>query len=157
MKQIFFKTVRYNRTSVWAIGSFCRTYKIGQRYTFHKDYPAHVFGFTKDGRGLYGGLYENLLDENLVFPEQSLEDHNFIYGHRTEQMGNRVLIGYGEVRSQIVPICNVEEPWDFKRVRRLQRFVSDDFVIVGEIKPDKRDLPIFFNRSLFKVINSPIP
>lgn len=129
-KQIFFKTVNDDYTSVHAVGKYCKKYEMGQRYVFHPKLPAHVFLMSGSHR-LVAAMYRNRAD----LPEQSLNDHDAIYNARPESVGVRVIVCYGEVRVQDVPVCDIGSHWDFTRTSQDTRFVSDDFVVVGEIKP----------------------
>lgn len=130
MEQIFFKTVRRDGSSVWAIGSYRTIYKIGQRYQFDAATPAHVFGF-KDGAIASADACE-------FYPKQNVFNYDWIYGNRAEPAGTRVLIGYGVVNREKVPVCSVTSNWDFSQAVHRSRFVSRDFTIIGEVKPSHR-------------------
>ena len=133
MKQIFFKTVREDGTSVWAIGQYCRRYEVGKHYKFDPRTPAHVFGLDTE----YSCIEPQ--SSTAYFPEQSI-NHNEIYAQRAESNGgNRVLICYGEVKIQKVPVCHLFEDWDLTKAWTEWRFTSDDFDVIGEIKASYRD------------------
>jgi hypothetical protein len=119
MKQMFFKTVKSNGRSVFARGSLCRTYKVGKRYRFRKEFPAHVFSGILNRDGSLNGEYT--------------------YDERPELIrGNRVLICYGEVVKKQVPCLDVSlDCWDLSGnsdnwVTR-ERETCADFVVIGEL------------------------
>lgn len=131
MKQIFFKTVNDDYTSVWAIGRFKKTYKVGKRYVFPKEHSAFVYGLSSGQKTIKPNSSEK-------FPEQSLLDHDLIYGERAESSGNRVIICYGEVVSRAVKICTIGEDWNFSKAEYCLRWTCSDFIVIGEIEPTQR-------------------
>jgi len=124
MKQIFFKTVREDYSSVYARGKLSKTYKIGEHYTFPEVLPAHVFpyckGISQGGAGI---------------------DFDFVYNSRKEvAAGNRVLICYGEVVRREVPCFDIcDDSWNLNKIfsgnfyDKEQRETSVDFDVIGEI------------------------
>ncbi len=130
MKQIFFKTVRNDYTSVWAIGKYSRRYEIGKRYTFDPELPAHVFGLNSCGEYFTPYSGSKFIEQNI--------DHQQVYEQRAENSGSRVLICYGEVKLKQIPVCDIGQDWDFSdewNTSPKWRFTSSDFVVVGEIDP----------------------
>ena len=124
MKQIFFKTVRENYTSVYARGPLCREYQIGKRYVFPAHLPAHVFIDIDDN-------YDSS-DINVFSPDD-------VYNIRSESSGgNRVLICLGEVIKKKVLCFDITFPiWDFNVSYMGDyyeiRHTCYDFLVVGEI------------------------
>lgn len=111
-KQLFFKTVRSNGDSVWACKGLKRNYKIGQRYTFPSELPAHVFASKR---------------------KNALRD---IYDSRCESSGgNRVLICWGKLDYEYIPCIDIhEKKWDREKlIHKSLKECSDDFEVVGEI------------------------
>ena len=133
MKQIFFKTVHQDGTSIWAIGRFKIKYKIGGHYNFDPRTPAHVFGL--DDKGQYRICPRS---DSGPMPEQTI-DHERVYRWRAEQSGNRVFICYGEVYLGYVPRCTIEDDWDLVNAEKKYVYVSHEFDVIGEIKPKRRD------------------
>jgi hypothetical protein len=122
--QIFFKTVRENYRSLYAHGMLARTYKVGSRYKFPKNLPAHVF--TTESRTFSGFL-----------------DSDAVYKNRAEAGGgNRVMICYGVVEEKRVPCFSIgNETWNFGDYIPMEtRLTSSNFVVIGEIK-----LPASYN------------
>jgi hypothetical protein len=163
MKTLFFKTVRNNYTSVWAAGPFKKTYNIGQRYQFDRNHPAHVFLVNHEGSRLVPTDFYNasprkaeLWKQEAAFPAELL---NTVYFLRAEVSGSRVLICFGEVELVAVPVMGVRsEVWDFGYDRFQEpRFVSCDFVVIGEIHPKRRDMDFSLTsetqRAKTKVVN----
>jgi hypothetical protein len=146
-KQIFFKTVQNDYTSVFAIGKYKRKYKVNERYTFDEGTPAHVFGLNDDG------MYTPPNSEEKKLPIQNIH-HDLIYSKRAERgAGNRVLICYGEVETKRVPVCNIDENWNFSRASYKWRYTSSDFTVIGEIQPKRRD-SIPLRRNGYRVIRA---
>ncbi len=133
MKQIFFKTVRSDYSSVWAIGKYRKIYEIGKRYTFDPRTPAHIFGVRPCSLGRTDYKLR-VYEPDCQWEEQEI-NHDHIYNHRAEPDGSRVIICYGEVRKDRVPVCFIDNHWNFEQAPFQWRFVSDDFTVIGEIKP----------------------
>jgi hypothetical protein len=128
MKQIFFKTVRKDGSSVWAIGKFKTHYEVGKTYKFPASHPAHVF----------------LVDENshCLYPQHTgtpaaIFDGDVVYKSRAERSGgSRVLICYGEVKAKYVPTYEIDGNWNLNHKPGMaHRYVSSNFTVIGEIKP----------------------
>ncbi len=154
MKRLFYKTVREDGSSVWAIGRFRRVYEIGKTYKFSKTYPAHIFLANEFGKLSYPN------DWNKELPpvtESAGIDVDRIYKNRAEggtNGGNRVLVCYGNVFTAKVPVYEVEENWDLSMKPQMKwRFVSDNFTVIGELCPTKRDDANTFDYKQFKVRN----
>lgn len=114
---MFFKTVKSDGKSVWARGPLCRTYVVGKRYRFRKEFPAHVFSgtFKTDG---------------------SLNVEETYLGRMEASRGNRVLICYGEVVEKTVPCIDVSSAcWDLLGFiyETANRETCADFVVIGEL------------------------
>ena len=145
MKSIFFKCVRSDGSSLWAIDKYARKYEIGKRYVFDKKTPSHIFLVAKN-------LIYNDYRLNYCFDDKStydfkdipLDNHDLIYKLRPEQsISPRVLICYGDVKLRKVAICDVTLNWDFASKYTThfeERFTSTDFTVIGEIFPSKKAL-----------------
>ncbi len=154
MKQIFFKTVRKDGGSVWAVGKYRQIYEVGKRYVFDPALPAHVFGMNENTESKpYISLYRVSPHACREFPVQSLNDQQLIYRKRAESSGTRVLIGYGQVRNARVPYCHIGSHWDFRNLCSTTQWVCDDFTIIGEIRGDSEWLHDNGERTEFKVIH----
>ena len=122
MKQMFFKVVRKNGDSVWAIGRFKQNYQIGKRYRFTKQSPAHVF-----------------------IPDAPWTKMDSIYSNRPEgYAGSRVLICYGETERRKVACFDINGNWNLNtnpaKLLHKIRNVSTDFTVIGELIPNNPDL-----------------
>lgn len=84
-KQIFFKTVRHDGSSVWAPPGLGRVYEIGKTYRFRRNLPAHVF---------------------KPDPYSNLDATWWVRAEGTG--GKRVLICWGIANLQIVPVVKIE-------------------------------------------------
>jgi hypothetical protein len=137
MKRIFFKTVRRNYTSVWALGKFKTKYKVGKRFTFDPKHPSHCFLVDEKGSPLYpssGDIARKLSAATIP------DDLEKVYARRAESAGSRVLICFGEVTPLMVPVCEVDvASWNFALAETKARWTCCDFVVLGEIFPAKRD------------------
>lgn len=131
MKQIFFKSVREDGSSAYAVGKYKQIYEIRKGYTFNPKLPAHVFLYHSN---LGVMVYPTALTEKI--PIVDLINHDEIYRERPEALACiRVLICYGEVRILSVPVCDINWDWDFKTCEYKLRYTSDSFYIIGEIQP----------------------
>lgn len=134
-QKIFFKQVRKDGSSLFAIGKYRRTYKIGRRYTFNERTPAFIYGVNNGSTIIDGSIYHE-------FPEQSITNHDLIYSARPEIVGGRVLICLGEVSKRTVRICKNNMLWNFRDTCLCDWFCSIDFIVIGEIFPRHRDLDV---------------
>ena len=118
-KHVFYKTVRSNGASVWAPPPLGRIYAIGGHYEFPAYAPAHVFARKGVLRSYAVELWG--LDE--------------LYCGRSESDGgNRVLICFGELKLQVVPILDICFD-DNPDVGKLVVFTSTSFDVIGEVFP----------------------
>lgn len=157
MKQIFFKSVRKDGSSLYAIGKYKKKYKLGQTYTFDEKTPAHVFVVCKDIKhGVYTRLYTfdkqgNYDLNNIPFHKQQL-----IYSYRAESsVAEKVLVCYGELSLRAVRICDVDENWDFNDLATCSscnQFTSTNFTVIGVIVPTETFV-VHRNKLKLKIIN----
>lgn len=129
MKSIFFKTVKSDGTSLYAVGKFKQKYEVGKRYRFPRKFPAHVF--------LTGGRKGN--------NPNALIDSGKTYELRAEGgAGNRVLVCYGKLERREVPVFDVSSNWHLKdandEYKQTLRWCSTDFTVIGEL-----ELPSSYN------------
>ncbi len=120
MKQIFFKTVKEDYTSLYARGILKRKYEVNKRYRFPEDLPAH--GFSNGNIDLSDPLQRNL-----------------VYRHRYERdLGNRVLVCYGEAQTRDLFICDVcADIWDLNNPTNMlpvRNLTSTDFIVIDELE-----------------------
>lgn len=149
MKHVFFKSVRKDGSSVWAIDKFTKIYKVGETYTFPESHPGHVFTCVKNRlNGFYQKLFcisnhDNL--ENYDLSDIPFHDTQFIYDNRAENItSTRVLICYGELFSKRIKIHFVDVDWDNNDEGTkylVNRLVSTNFTIIGEIVPKRKYVP----------------
>lgn len=145
MKQRFYKTVRSDGSSVWAVGKYRTIYEVGKSYKFDPKWPAHVFGLVKRAsydlsewdNSEWHCSYPNFPTD--IFPLQTCENKDLIYRYRAEPVGNRVLVGEGIVKTLYVPYYPTGRHWLKKNLVYYLRFTCDDFKIVGEIFPSVVD------------------
>lgn len=130
MKTVFIKTVRSTGRSVHARGKLARIYEIGKRYTFNKEFPAHV------GDDLESYSIEN--DSSLEAAYKCRPECNY---------GNRVLLCYGETKEKILTIYpthinfwGVTPASDYSY--QVYRRTSVDFEVIGEIFMPKDQIDV---------------
>ncbi len=126
MREIFFKTVREDYTSVYARGILKKKYEVNKHYKFSPDLPAYVF------------CYEKVDLSNR-------QQRNKIYNNRYEKRGgNRVLVCCGELKIRRVPCFDIyDKEWNFQNTKNIQHtscFTSTDFLVIDEL-----DLPEEYN------------
>lgn len=143
MKNIFFKSVRKDGSSLYAIGKYKKKYKLGQTYIFDEKTPAHVFVVCKD---IEFDSYQRILtfqDESTYdLHDIPLDNQQLIYNYRAESsVAEKVIICYGELKIRNVPICDIDENWDFEHEYKCSYtdiFTSTSFTVIGQIVPQRQ-------------------
>ncbi len=137
---MFFKTVRENGDSVYARGALNRNYKVGERYKFPKEFPAHVFLPNVGNVGIANFNTE----DSQIQSAMPIDFADEYFGRAERCGGNRLLICYGEVENRAVPTFGIyNDVWDTGNTDGCleTKNVSTDFVVIGEVKrPDDATL-----------------
>ena len=140
MKHIFFKSVRKDGSSLYAIGKYKKKYKLGQTYTFNEKTPAHVFVVCKNIEyGIYVRAYAHHDRKYFDFNDIPFHDQQLIYNNRAEDsVAEKVLVCYGDLNIRKVHICDIDENWDFNNAvtcKSRNQFTSTEFTVIGQIVP----------------------
>lgn len=122
-RQMFFKSVRSDYSSLYARNGLSRIYTVGSHHKFSAKLPAHVFTLEESNRSVRG--VEGTLNSDLA------------YDYRAEgKTGNRVVICYGLLKKREVPcLCVSDSEWNFteKDMSTETKWTSTEFTVIGEI------------------------